>query len=247
MDILKLFTDPYDRKARLYPALLLFFPAILTALVLSQPMLPFLQQLILIIASCGFLFLLTQFVRDSGKKREIELFEEWGGIPSVTIFRYRDNKLDSITKARYHLRLSAMCQTSLPTLEDEQSNQSMADAIYTTWSNYLRAQTRDNVKFHLLFRENINYGFRRNVWGIRYYGIMLNIVCLVINIILCVCINHTNCELLFYRSISTFFSLFFLTMWIKFFTKNWVRVPADAYAARLAETVDVLFSSSPNP
>ena len=44
-----------------------------------------------------------------------------------------------------------------------------ADEIYRSWSNYLRTNVRDIEKYNLLFAELINYGFRRNVYGMKYF------------------------------------------------------------------------------
>jgi hypothetical protein len=39
-------------------------------------------------SSLGFTFLLSQLVRDSGKARELWLFEKWGGKPSIAMLRH---------------------------------------------------------------------------------------------------------------------------------------------------------------
>jgi hypothetical protein len=240
MDITKCVLDPYDRKARLYPALLLIFPGIITTIVYLQIFLSLLQLLVPIMISCGIPFLLTQFVRDKGKKEEAQLYKRWNGMPSVVIFRYCDNRLDIVTKIRYHEKLSNICHTSLVSNEEEQSNKNEADATYTAWSSYLRGVTRNKTKYHLLFQENINYGFRRNAFGIRHFGIIISFTCFFLNILWLGSSYIKGFPFTIGQFISVGVSILLLLCWQFVFTENWVRVPADAYAERLVEAVDSL-------
>jgi hypothetical protein len=165
MNFTKLVTDGYDRKARLYPALLLIAPIIATGVAMLSARLSPLQSLGATAVGCGGAFLLTQLARDAGRNGEKMLFKKWGGLPSVAILRHRDAWLDSITKARYHKKLAALVkEAEAPTVEEENADPAEADKVYSAWSNYLRVNTRDTKKLSLLFQENINYGYRRNVW-----------------------------------------------------------------------------------
>jgi hypothetical protein len=244
MDFFKIITDPYDRKARLLPALLLVIPFIAILIAYLQTILPFLQLLIPIAASCGILFLLTHLVRDKGKAKEDELFKLWKGMPSVAIFRHCDSKLDAITKKRYHKRLSNICETSSVTVEEEEANKESADGVYQAWSQYLRGQTRDKGKFHLLFQENINYGFRRNMFGVRCIGIVISLVCIFLSAVW-LYRAYINNVFMMIPCIVLVISIAFLMFWKSVVTSDWVRIPADAYAERLAEAVDLL-ENTPN-
>src|SRR5438876_1154804 len=98
MNPLNLITDSYERPARLYPALLLIAPLVAAGVGILSANWTALQSVAATVVGCGGAFLLTQLARDSGKKGEKHLFEKWGGLPSVAIFRHRDTRLDSITK-----------------------------------------------------------------------------------------------------------------------------------------------------
>src|SRR5713101_427338 len=103
------------------------------------------------IVGCGGAFLLSQLARDAGKKGEKALFAKWGGLPSVAIFRHSDSRLDSITKARYHKKLSALVPgVKAPSAEEERADPAAAEQVYTAWSMYLRVNTRDTKKYLLL-------------------------------------------------------------------------------------------------
>jgi hypothetical protein len=246
VNLTNLITDGYERKARLYPVVLLIAPVVVAGVVMLSAKLSRLQSLIAAIVGCGGAFLLTQLARDSGKNREKALFTKWGGLPSVAILRHRDTRLDSITKARYHKKLSALVKEAKPpTSEQEQADPAAADAVYSAWSNFLRVNTRDTKKFALLFQENINYGYRRNVWGLKPIGI---VVC---------CLSAAACGARLWQIRQTtgkldeglaaagMFALVLLLLWLFRFTPRWVRVPADAYAQRLAESVEILSGHPP--
>ena len=241
MNPVNLMTDRYERKARLYPALLLIAPVVAGAVAMLPAKLSGLQSLGAALVGCGGAFLLTQLARDAGKKGEKVLFKKWGGLPSVAIFRHRNNQLDAITKARYHKKLTGLVkETKAPTAVQEQADPVGADAVYVAWSNYLRVNTRDTKNFALLSQENVSYGYRRNVWGLRPVGIVVSIL------------SFLACGIRLYsiyQSTGKFdvdligagaFSAIFILLWSFRFTAGWVRIPADAYAERLAECTETL-------
>jgi hypothetical protein len=236
MNPLTLITDGYERKARLYPALMVLLPVIVAVVVILPGNVSAFQSLVGLVAGCGGAFLLSQLARDAGKKGEKMLFERWGGLPSVAIFRHRDSRLDTITKARYHKKLVTLVKGSkAPSAAEENANPTAADQTYTAWSTYLRVHTRDVKKFSLLFQENVNYRYRRNLWGMRRVGIVstaLATAALGYRIY-----QSAGGEILIGAIALT---VVLLLLWIFRFTAEWVRVPADAYAERLAETVETV-------
>jgi hypothetical protein len=191
--------------------------------------------------SLGGAFFLTQLARDAGKRHEVSLFEKWGGLPSITIFRHRDVRLDAITKARYHKKLAGLVkEAKAPSPEQEKADPAAADAVYAAWSNYLRVNTRDTKKFGLLFQENVAYGYRRNVWGLRAMGIKTSLASLVVCGVRLYCVYSKSGEIDAALVAAAAFAAIMLLLWIFLFSGDWVRIPADAYAARLAECVETL-------
>lgn len=245
MTPINIITDGYERKARLYPALLLIAPVVGTAVAMLTAKFTGLQSLAAGVVGCGGAFLLTQLARDSGKKHEASLFAKWGGLPSIAIFRHRDVRLDAITKARYHKKLAGLVkEAKAPTPEQEHADPAAADAVYAAWSNYLRVNTRDTKKFALLFQENVAYGYRRNVWGLRALGIILSILSLVACGVRLYFVHSSTSKIDEALGGAAAFAAIMLLLWLFRFTGDWVRVPADAYAERLAETVETLAPKS---
>lgn len=248
MNPLNLITDGYDRKARLYPALLLLAPVLVTVIAIASAKLSALQSLSAAIVGCGGAFLLTQLARDAGKNGEKALFEKWSGLPSVAIFRHRDTRLDTITKARYHKKLVTLVKgAKAPSVEDEEADPAGADQVYAAWSTYLRVNTRDTKKFPLLFQELVNYGYRRNVWGLRTFGIVVSGLSCAVAAGRLYQIYAATGDVGEEIAGAFAFALVFLSLWIFRFSSDWVRIPADAYAERLAETVDVIGGKTSAP
>jgi hypothetical protein len=239
MNPVNLITDSYERKARLYPGLLLVAPIVIILIGMSSAKLSKLESLGTALAGCGGAFLMAQLARDAGKKCEKSWFEAWGGMPSVAAFRHREGLIDSITKARYHAHLTVLVKDAkAPTLEEEAADPSSADQVYSAWSSYLRVHTRDTKKFPLVFKENISYGFRRNVCGLRPIGIVVSSLSFAAGVAWLYHLHLSGVTATPEAIGALACALVFLLLWVFRFTPDWVRIPADAYAERLAETVD---------
>ncbi|HRL94763.1 MAG TPA: hypothetical protein PK873_14515 [Pseudomonas sp.] len=237
------FSDPYERQARLYPALLALSPVIVLALSLYGEKLGVLSSLISALIACGLLYLLSDFARRGGKAKEQALWKKWGGVPSTQVLRHRDNEIfDSASTQRYHTILAKKMGIPFPTASEEASDPQAADALYTSAGNMLRNATRDTKKYSLLFKDNIAYGFRRNAFGLRRIAMTL---CL--GSLLWVGVRHgpsiwvtrfqaaANPESFFNGGELTSIgaSLAMLVVWLSYFTELSVREAAFSYARTL--------------
>jgi hypothetical protein len=245
---LNLMTDGYERKARLYPALLLFMPVAVVVGCGLGTSISRAEAVCGLVISCGGLLLLAQIARDAGKRKERSLFERWGGTPSVCIFRHVDARMDAITKARCHKTMSNLVkEAKAPSADEETADPIAADGVYTAWSTYIRVNTRDTKKYALLFQENINYGYRRNVWGLRPAGLGVTSVSLVGALAWLYLRYRSAGQISVELIIASVVTFVLLLLWLFHFTADWVRVPADAYAERLAEAIDSLIPKSDRP
>jgi hypothetical protein len=180
-DIVAKVTDPYDRQARLYPALLCLLRLLALVALLYAPNASVLTGVVIIAVSCGGLFLMTNICREMGKRLEDKLYREWGGKPSTQLLRHREGIIDSVTKRRYHAFLSAKLNFTFPDADSERNDPTKADEAYQSGARWLLDHTRpdDGKKFDLLFRDNVTYGFRRNALGARSLGIIIAVGCLL--------------------------------------------------------------------
>lgn len=164
--------DNYGRQARLFPGLLVIFPPLLTILAWF----PWLivsnagGTLLTLGTSCGLLYALASYARTKGKRVEPRLLAKWGAWPSTILLRHSGG-LDQYTLQRYHQFLaSSVPNLSFPSSEDEKNDPAAADAVYTSAVNWLKERTRGK-HFSMILRENAQYGFRRNLRGLKRVGI----------------------------------------------------------------------------
>ncbi|MBX9601864.1 MAG: hypothetical protein K2X35_12700 [Bryobacteraceae bacterium] len=247
MNIPELITGSYQRNARFYPALVVLFPiATAVAAIIPTGSVSTLQTSFgLMFVSCGGLYLLGQLARDGGKKKEGALFDLWGGMPSVAVFRHSDQRVDPITKARYHKVMSALVKDTKPlSANEERIDPRAADQIYSAWSSYIRVSTRDTKKYSLIYQELASYGYRRNILGLRPVGIVTTGVLTVVTGWWNVDVLRSTGVVDQAKLLSGGVSLVFFLLWTLLFTPEWVRVAADAYAGRLVEAIDDLSNHS---
>lgn len=226
------FFDRYSRKARVQPALLAIFPFFVTLLFLYFKIYVAASTLFIPLAlSCGVLMFISNIVRYFGRKIEEKLYNTWGGSPTIRWLRHRDNKIDSITKNRYHnFLLNNISGLRFPTSDEEKMNPASADDSYKSAVIWLLEYTRDQKKFPLVFAENINYGFRRNMLSIKPLAIFIVVL--------------SQSILLFYvflssesltRSMETLSIPFSVSMaagfiWTCIVSPEWVKDASESYA-----------------
>lgn len=97
MTLSQLVTDPYNRRARLQPALLAILPVFLVALLLYPEVEARSATILGVAAYFGGAVWLTQLARERGKKLESALYARWDGKPSVAMLRHRDTRLNAPT------------------------------------------------------------------------------------------------------------------------------------------------------
>jgi hypothetical protein len=130
------------------------------------------------------LVVFSDVARRRGRAIEPSLVAKMGGLPSTTMQRYRDDTFDEDTKVRMHKFLAGKIRTKAPSAGDEEKDPAAADAFYKRCGDWLRENTRDTKKFKILFEENITYGFRRNLLGLKWPALILNAAIVAICIFL---------------------------------------------------------------
>jgi hypothetical protein len=172
-DAITRLADPYERQARLYPALLAISPLALATFAVFAPHFSLIGSAAAAIAGCGLLYWLAGLARDRGKQLETALFAAWGGKPSIQLLRHRNRAIDTVTKARLHRVLASRLGVSFPSPEDEEHDPERAEELYASASRWLLEQTPTTSRHALLSAENTAYGFRRNMLGMRWIGLTM--------------------------------------------------------------------------
>jgi hypothetical protein len=183
-------------------------------------------------------FITAQMTRDMGKKLEGRLWPKWDGAPSVRFLRHRDASLDGVTKARYHKRLVELGAVHvMPTAEDEDRDPGKAEEFYRAASDWLRSKTRDEKKFPLLFKENVNYGFQRNLLACKPLGFA---ICAASALSVSVAI-HLGKATTLEAAICALVALYLLST-VK---EGTLQRTSEVYARRLLEAIDQLEADTP--
>jgi hypothetical protein len=180
LDYLK---DPYQRQARTFPGLLTVLPLLVPLLWIFGPKSPILTALLGLVGGCGAIYALGSVARGRGKRLEDKLFADWGGMPTTLILRHRDSFLDPVSKKRYHDAIKTKLGIALPTAAEESRDFPAADGMYTGATRLLREMTRGKAHA-LLLKENIAYGFHRNMLAMRPIGILACVLGIVLGLLL---------------------------------------------------------------
>jgi len=233
--------DTYTLKARYYPTMIVIAPLCLVILSLAAGRFDLLKSLAAAaISGLGLGLVMDQTGRDGGRNKEPRLFEQWCGKPSTVYLRHRDSAINTPTKARYHKILGRLLpDLEMPSKDQEIKDPGRADEIFASCADYLREITRaDHIRFPLVFQENCNYGFRRNLWGMRPAGVAISLVSTAVCGTLLFYEIRSGNESLLIKGVSTLICAVLSFLWIFRFNTRWVRIAADAYARRLLEVCD---------
>ncbi len=234
--------DSYSLKARYYPTVVVISPLCLLILSVSVGCWDLVQSLgVAAVSTLGLAFVMDQVGRDQGKKKENGLFRQWGGKPTTRILRHRDSCLDRPTLRRYHERLGRLVKgVRMPTAGEEAEDAAAADSIYESCASFLRERTRDKKAFRLIFQENANYGFRRNLWGMKPAGVFLAAVAPIVCSGISAWYLVNQMQEWWVAAICAVISTVLLVLWVVRFKPSWVRTPADEYARQLVSACDAL-------
>jgi hypothetical protein len=239
--------DTYSIKARLQPEFLVLLPVILAITAWLPTQLSLWKTISSFAVYCGLWVLLAEMGRDLGRKKQARLWQKWSGAPTTRLLRHRNTTLDPITLARYHSFLANAINRRFPSRPEEQADHNTADSFYESATKYLLEATRDEAKFPLVLKENISYGFRRNLWGMKPAAILicsLGLAACLIPVSQAIWRNAPVPPLAICMAVST---VFLLVLWLLRVTPAWVKVAGEAYALRLLAACDQLASASPSP
>lgn len=243
MDSLEKLFDTYSLNARVKPAFFIIFPIVLVVAVWFESSRTWGGGIVTFIISFGIISFAANQMSSKGNILQDKLFSKWGGAPTTIIMRHSDNRLDKYTKERYMQKLDAIIPNFKPiSLDDERKDLENSDEMYRTAANYLREHTRDIKKYPLIFKENISYGFSRNIRAFKVLGILSATSALTASMYLTWYnylkdINKAYEELIFsvpfINSGLLIILLATLFFWVFFVTEKWVEIRAFAYAKSL--------------
>jgi hypothetical protein len=202
-----------------------------------------------LLGGCGAIYALASVARGRGKKLEEKLVKRWGGMPTTIALRHRDSSLDSVSKQRYHAAITAKLEIATPTALEENADPAKADDIYIGATRQLRELTRSNKQ--LLLKENIAYGFHRNMVAMKPVGILSCVLGFVYGLLIAKILEVTPVHFVADRfadpglpaGLTLLISSALLVSWLFYFDNDVVKRMGFVYAERLFECL----ASLPTP
>lgn len=173
-------SDRYERKARLLPGLLLAAaPALTAGIVLHD----FAAWYTAASAAFGVEFLaaivLGHFARARGRGIEDALWKSWGGPPTTRWLRPWDNTCSDQQKTKWRGAIKRLTGLSLPASIPAGGSQDDVDRLNADAVRQLRYAVRGKPEGALLGIHNEDYGFARNLCGVRWWWVALCVLCVV--------------------------------------------------------------------
>lgn len=156
--------DHYSFRARLQPAFLALVPLAVSVMAWAQPGTKWVTALWSLLGAAGFTVFLANVARNRGKSIEPKLWESWGGTPTTQLLRHR-GEANPALRERWHQQLAKLLGRPMPTPEEEAENPNAADALYEAGTRLLIGKTYDAKSYPFVYRDNVNYGFCRNLYG----------------------------------------------------------------------------------
>ena len=148
--------------------------------------------------------------------------------------------LDQHTLDRYRNVLAGKVSgLNFPDPSSEASDPSRAAAICESAVKWLREATRDTKKFALVFAENTNYGFRRNLLGVKPLAVVMCVLTLATTALHAWLSTAGNLSAITAQSWSSaVVTCIGLVVWVSVVNADFVKTTAFAYATALLAACD---------
>lgn len=232
--------DSYTRKARIAPAVLVGVPG--GALLIAGAISPenVVRAVGVFLGAIGIVVAIL--VRDAGRNAQPALWAAWGGPPTTSRLRWRSGAPEAAVQ-RLHTRVEAGSGERLPDAASEAADPDEADRRYEEAVGVLRGRTRKADEFPLVAAENADYGFRRNAFGVRPYGIAATVVGMVVSVAFAALGSGAKTSRLDRWVPAAIVCALCFGFWLLIVKPEWVRRAAETYADRLLEAADVVARS----
>jgi hypothetical protein len=190
---------------------------------------------------------LASVTRGRGKQLQKSLLAEWGGLPTTIALRHRETSaLDGVSKQRYHAMVGTKLQIAMPTAQEERADPGRADDVYNGVAKRLRELTRNNKG--LLFKENIAFGFHRNMLAMKPVGVVTSLMGIAYGLIIAKVLQLSPPQFApinladpgLAATLTLLVSLALLAAWLLYFNKKAVLQVGFAYAEQLFECLAAL-------
>lgn len=179
-------------------------------------------------------YFMGQVAADFGNRLEPKLWDSWGGPPTTRFLQHGNEEFNPVTRALVHAKLRSF-GLAIPTAAEEKADDDLGRQLYGSAVDYLRNLTRDPNRFHLVLKANTEYGFRRNLLGLKPIGLAVTIIALAVSGWSLYFGWHTDGAIASVASVITLLNACVALGWLIGVRSATVRIAADRYARILLE------------
>ena len=173
-------SDRYERKACLLPGLLLAAVPALTAWTVLHE---FATWDMAAGTSLGLEFLvafvLGHLARARGRNIEEVLWKAWGGSPTTRWLRPWDTTCSDQQKSKWRAAIKKLTGLTIPASVPASGDQTEVDRVNTDAVRQLRYFLRGKPEAAMVATHNEDYGFARNLCGVRWHWVVICVACVV--------------------------------------------------------------------
>lgn len=170
MEIRKKLFDDFELHGRLMPAMAALLPLIIygfiKGILYDGIEKAFCYSTLLILVG----YVLSKFIRSYGKKTEEALKNKLGAMPTTIILRFSDDRIDIVTKTRYHNILNEQIPgVNLPMslVEETPESDEQYSAAMTVLRNYANSHRKTEPR---VYHELKEYNYWKNLYGVKWYA-----------------------------------------------------------------------------
>ena len=230
--------DRYNWHARVFPVYISILPITLALSVTLPQSFKWPLGPVTVFVPLLLAFFAAQIGADPGKRLEKRLWCEWDGPPTTRFLRHSNTEFNRVSREKVHATFRRL-GFALPSTNDENEDPKAADIHWEACTEALIVRTRDRTRYPLVYRGLTDYGFRRNLLGLKPLGVSLNFIALL----LCLCegwVSWQSREETDAAVGAAIISFVLLAIWLFWVTKKTVAISADRYARFLLETAQDL-------
>lgn len=237
--------DAYERSARLVPGLILLAPLVFVLVGFGLSLAPWSATVGGAILALAGPVVLAKHVGHRGRSLQDQLFESWGGPPTSAVLSPSGSGPVSPVLARRRANVEAVTGIALPTTRPATGSDEAE--IYHSAVLELRSRTNDQARFPRVSSENMNYGFERNLLGIKPEGLVVSSACLLALISGLIVTGVGNGHLsVVPLGVGATLDTLLLVFWMVWPTSARVRDAGQRYAERLIDSAAELRASRPD-
>ena len=225
--------DRYSWRARVIPVYITAMPAVLALVAWLPQSLALPTGAITTIVLVPLAYLASQVGADFGKRLEKHLWLMWDGPPTTRFLRHANDEFNAVTREKLFAKLRSI-GLDIPSEDCQERNPRGADTLLEACTSETIRRTRNRERFPLVHQGLTDYGFRRNLLGLKPFGLALSIVAELV-CLWRVIVGWGSQEVIAIAMGALVVSLLLLVIWVFLVKERWVAASADRYARYLLE------------